>query len=534
MFRLLECGTEAVLIECDSLDAVELVAASLRAAAADGSGVWAAVADIVPASRTVLVHFTRTASVGRSERDAVRQVVTHALTMPAGHRAPSDAADEVQIAVHYDGPDLEAVAAHTGLSVAEVVAAHTGTPWRVAFSGFAPGFGYLVGGDPRLDVPRLATPRTAVPAGSVGLAGRFSGIYPQASPGGWQLIGRTDAVLFDPNREPPALLRPGALIRFRSVDADALGASTALTAARPGVPEAAGATRSALIVERVGLPVLIQDLGRAGQAQLGVPASGAADQGAYALGARLLGHTNGEAALEITLGGLTVRAVRSCTVVLTGADPHARLDGRPAPFAAPFVLTDGQVLELGSPLTGMRSYLSVRGGIVVPAVLGSRSCDTLSGLGPPPVQVGDRLPVGPAAHGWRPLIDLAPVRRPSGDELRLAATLGPRDDWFADPGALSTTWHVSSASDRVGVRLTGKPLPRTQARIDDELPSEAMVRGAVQVPPDGQPVVLLADYPVTGGYPVIAVLTPDSVDRLAQARPGQAVRFVVAQAAPKR
>lgn len=209
--RILPLGEFAWLVETDDLDSVLALEAALRARVRRGEGVWADVDGLVPAARTVLV----VARPGTDLAVLAREIRAAATT--ADPTAAPSAATVVEVTVRYDGPDLDAVAAHTGLSPAEVVAAHTGTTWRVAFGGFAPGFAYLVGGDGRLTVPRHAEPRTRVPVGAVGLAGEFSGIYPRESPGGWQLIGTTDLVLWDADRDPPALLRPGTTVRFRQV-----------------------------------------------------------------------------------------------------------------------------------------------------------------------------------------------------------------------------------------------------------------------------------------------------------------------------
>jgi KipI family sensor histidine kinase inhibitor len=201
--RVLDYGDHALLLEMDTTAEVLGWTDALRAADLPG------VVDIVPAARTVLIKLA-----GPRYRAPTRQRLDRLRVLPAEELAPSGSVDLV-IDVVYDGADLADVAAHTGLDPAGIVAAHTGTPWRVAFGGFAPGFAYLAGGDPRLEVPRRSEPRTRVPAGSVGLAGEFSGIYPRESPGGWQLIGRTDAALWDLNRSSPALLTPGMWVRFR-------------------------------------------------------------------------------------------------------------------------------------------------------------------------------------------------------------------------------------------------------------------------------------------------------------------------------
>lgn len=284
----------------------------------------------------------------------------------------------------------------------------------------------------------------------------------------------------------------------------------------------------ALHVLATGTQVLVQDLGRPGLAHLGVGRAGAADRAAHALAARLLAQDPALAGLEVLLGGLSVRAGADLTVCLTGAPAPATVDDRPAPHGAPIALRRGQTLTLAVPPVGLRTYLAVRGGLALPPVLGSRSWDTLGGLGPAPVAAGAVLPVGdpPAEH---PHVDQAPTAPPPDptQTLTLRVTPGPRADWV-DGSLLVGTWTVSDRTDRVGTRLDGTALARASAYQDRELPSEPMVRGAVQVPPDGQPVVFGADHPVTGGYPVVAVVTDQDVDLLAQAQPGQRVRFVSA------
>jgi KipI family sensor histidine kinase inhibitor len=201
---VLDYGDQALLVQCGSTAEVLAWADALRAAALPG------VLDIVPAARTVLVKLD-----GPRYQGVIRQRLRK-LRITADSAVPAERSADVVIDVVYDGPDLAAVASHTGLTTAQVINAHTATLWRVGFSGFAPGFAYLVDGDPRLRVPRRAEPRTAVPAGSVALAGEFSAVYPRRSPGGWQLIGHTDAVLWDLARSDPALLTPGMWVQFRA------------------------------------------------------------------------------------------------------------------------------------------------------------------------------------------------------------------------------------------------------------------------------------------------------------------------------
>ncbi|OBF02866.1 allophanate hydrolase [Mycobacterium sp. ACS4054] len=202
---VLDFGDSALLLQCGSTAEVLAWAAQLREAALPG------VVDIVPAARTVLVKLES------PRRQGVIRQRLRKMRVAAGDAPRPDRRADVVIDVVYDGPDLAEVADHTGLTAAQVIDAHTGSLWRVGFSGFAPGFAYLVDGDARLRVPRRSEPRTAVPAGSVGLAGEFSAVYPRRSPGGWQLIGRTDAVLWDIDRPDPALLTQGMWVQFRAV-----------------------------------------------------------------------------------------------------------------------------------------------------------------------------------------------------------------------------------------------------------------------------------------------------------------------------
>jgi biotin-dependent carboxylase-like uncharacterized protein len=280
----------------------------------------------------------------------------------------------------------------------------------------------------------------------------------------------------------------------------------------------------ALEVVAVGALALVQDLGRPGLGASGVGRSGAADRAALRLANRLVGNDEGAAGVEAVFGGLAVRATAPITVALAGAAAAADVDGRPMGHHAVIDLRRGQTLRLGPPPTGLRTYLAVRGGVDVPPVLGSRSTDTLSGLGPPRLDEGQRLPVGPEPDAL-PVVDVAPVPAPPGGTVTLHVVLGPRSEFLADPDELTATvWTASSRSDRVGMRLEGGQLRRGD---DSEIPSEGMVRGAVQVPPGGEPVVFLADHPVTGGYPVVATVCEADVDRAAQVRPGQGVRFAV-------
>lgn len=278
----------------------------------------------------------------------------------------------------------------------------------------------------------------------------------------------------------------------------------------------------------VGSLVTVQDLGRPGHLAWGLSRSGAADRGSLRLANRLLGNAEGDAALELTMGGVRLRCDEPLLVALTGAPCELRVDGVPHPPNAPVHLAAGAELRVGTPSAGLRSYLAVRGGLDVPLTLGSASRDLLSEVGPSTLAPGDRLAVR-RPRGPLPGVDLAPVPPPPGPDepatLRFAD--GPRAGWCLDTrrGLSRTAYLVSSDSNRVAVRLVGRPLRRVR---HEELPPEGLLPGAVQVPPDGQPIVFLADAPATGGYPVVAVLEEAEVDKAAQLRPGQQVRLLPA------
>ncbi|QCR52825.1 allophanate hydrolase [Brachybacterium sp. SGAir0954] len=615
----------------------------------------AALADLVPAERTLLLR-------GTSGADArtLAALLEHLPPAPAEDAA----AQEVEIPVVYDGEDLAETAALLGLEVPALVTAHTGTLWTAAFGGFAPGFSYLVpqaeGEGPRWQVPRRSSPRTAVPPGSVALAAGYCGVYPRSSPGGWQLVGRADVTLFDPERTPPALLAPGTRVRFRARrDRLLAGSAAAPAGARPrglaGTPVGAAATSGAASAlelarreaaaarERLAalraaprrpeagdpgsrgvsgreaarersagrtgvLPVaagrslevlapgpllLVEDAGRPGRASIGVSSSGAFDRGALVSANLAVGNPPHAAALEGLLGPLRLRASAPLVIALAGApapvtilrgDPDEEDREVPAGVSGgrAFALDAGDELTIGPAASGLRIVLAVRGGItgVVGAggigqddgaqgrdadgggvqgpVLGSLSRDTLSGLGPAPLGAGDQLGISPE-HGLDavpaqgpgpvagpdadsavgpasgtehdddsdsddPAADPAPAPRPP---LEVPVVLGPRDVLLGEAAVRAlrtTTWRVRSDSDRVGVRLDGPPLPVPEGAAT--LPSEAMLPGAVQVPPSGLPVVFGPDHPTTGGYPVIGVVTRAGLDQLAQAAPGTRLRLV--------
>lgn len=577
----------ALLAECPDLRSTMRLHRALTNAGLAGVG------ELVPAARTVLVRF----DPHRTSAERLRARIADLDLTEAEAEAPR----EVTVDVRYDGEDLAEVASLLDVTADELIRRHVQARWQVAFSGFAPGFGYLACDDPLFRVPRRSSPRTRVPAGAVALADEFTGVYPRSTPGGWQLIGRTEARLWDLDRTPPALLVPGTAVRFRRAAPEAITAAaptapaasedTAVPLPRSGTaplaadsspqkatgasegtapdapeeaafpaPEGAAASASApsrtsatVEVLRPGLQLLVQDLGREGSAALGVAAAGVADRTAFAQANRAVGNVLGAAVLESFGGSARLRFTGSTVAAVTGASGAFTLTAAnggvhsPAP-GAPFAVESGDVLDLGPVREGMRRVVAVRGGVAAAPVLGSVSADTLAHLGPEPLAAGDVLALGAphtAPHPVDPVpapprsftmppasADGSPTTRtglPSpGDAVVLTVVLGPREDWFTAEGLatlLSQEWTVTPDSDRVGMRLHG-PVPLERARTG-ELPSEAAVTGALQVPPDGQPVLFGPDHPLTGGYPVIAAVT--DTDLAAQLPPGARVRFAVSE-----
>jgi KipI family sensor histidine kinase inhibitor len=528
--RLRPAGDDAVLVECAS--AAEAVA--LHRSLTDRP--VAGVGPTVPGASTLLVVH----DPARVDRTALEGLLAARLGAhgPAADAGPPRTLD---LPVVYDGTDLADVADLLGTSVEEVVRRHTEAVWTVAFMGFAPGFGYLTGTDAGLVVPRRDVPRTRVPAGSVALAGAYSGVYPREGPGGWQLLGRTGAVLWDLDRDPPVAWAPGDRVRFRAVR-DVVRTVPARDGTDGVVPSHAPAAdgapgRAAVEVVDPGTHSLLQDLGRPGLADLGVGASGAADPRSLRAALRAVGTRPDDAAVE-THGGLRLRARGTLVVAVTGAAAPVTVrspDGRDRPVSRAHAvrLADGEDLAVGAVERGLSVYVAARGGLAATPVLGSRSTDLLGGIGPAPLAVGAVLPVGPPPGGAVAADDGGapdPGALPApGDVVRLPVTLGPRDDWFTAAALrllLTQEWEVTALADRVGTRLHGAvPLDRRPEAVGRELPSEGVGTGGVQVPPGGQPLLFGPDHPQTGGYPVVAVVAASHRWLLGQLPEGARLHF---------
>ena len=504
-------GDRAVLVQLGDLSEVLGLYEALREHPLPGQ------VDLVAAAETVLVT-ADSAVAARGFAARLRAI------KPRTAVAANDGL--VTVDVIYDGDDLAEVGEVTGLGADGVIAAHTGQLWTAAFGGFAPGFAYLVGDD-RLRVVRRNSPRAAVPAGAVALADAYSAVYPRVTPGGWQLIGRTDAALWSLDREQPALIQPGNRVQFRAVREFVRAAPTASGTDVVDLP-------ADLLVVQPGPQTTVQDLGRPGLAHLGVAGAGALDRGALRRSNRLVGNPASAAVLENALGGLVLEARTEQVLAVAGASvliTISRTDAAPRVVLtdAPFALHAGERLTLDAPLWGVRSYVAVRGGFDLPLVLGSRSTDSMSGIGPPPLVAGTGLRVLPAPP--TSVVGAAePMVEPPADATVLRYVPGPRADWFSAATLADfdrTDWAVTAQSNRIGLRLDGPALERAHG---GELPSEGTVSGAIQLPASGVPVLFLADHPVTGGYPVLGVVLHADLDRAAQLGTGARIRFAAVTA----
>jgi KipI family sensor histidine kinase inhibitor len=515
--KLLDVGDRGVAVVVEAATPDERLARVRGLTKAIHDAATAGVTDVVPSPGRVTVVYDPLLT----ELAAVRRAIEEAGLGGAAAMASEPAArHELPVCYGGDfGPDLEEVCGIHGIDRERLVHLHTGADYTVEAIGFLPGFAYLAGLPPALVTPRRATPRRVVPAGSVGIGGGQTGAYPFASPGGWNLIGHTPTRLFDPARRRPAVWAVGDRVRFVSIDH---GQHASLQAAATVEPPSASLRAGGITVLEPGLFTTIQDLGRPGYRASGVPLSGAADPVSLRLANRLVGNADGMACLEITLLGPALSFSRPATIALTGAVFPGIPSGRAVAVAA------GETLRLGHAVAGCRGYLAVAGGLAVPDVLGSASTIVparLGGLRGLPLAAGDVVPLAAGDAGPPGACEAGP-RAGGRDGPDAVVTLrmipGEQFSWGGDR-LWEATHRVSSRSDRMGLRLEGTPLPLHEP--SGSLPSVAVLPGTVQLPPDGQPIVLLADAQTIGGYAVIGHVIAVDLPRVAQLRPGDRVRW---------
>lgn len=476
------------------------------------------VRDVVSTYRSVAVFFDPL----QTRFEAVTSALDRAEAEPGRIEPPRD----VEIPVAYGGdagPDLAEVAALTGLSEAEVIRRHVAAEYRVFMLGFVPGFAYMGVVDESIAVPRRPTPRVTVPAGSVAIAGRQTGIYPQETPGGWRLIGRTRVRPFDPSRTPEFLVAPGDHVRFIPVSSlDDTGAP-----APPSTPTH-DRTTGGIVVIRPGMLTTVQDLGRWGYQDRGVPVAGPMDVVAHRVANAAVGNAADAATLEITLVGPELRFEQDAVVAISGATLGATLDGSTIANDIAVRARAGATVRFAGRRDGARAYFAVGGGIAEPPVLGSRATHVLSVMGGHrgrPLAAGDRLPLAPSkASTARRIVATRPA---AAGGARLRVLSGPQEDFF-DADSLEslqrTRFTVSPQSNRMAYRLTGGVVRRSG---DLEMISDATVAGGIQVPPSGEPILLMADRQTSGGYPQIATVITADLPLAGQLAPGDWVEFTV-------
>jgi KipI family sensor histidine kinase inhibitor len=521
-------GDRALLIGIRDAPAARALGAEL------GAQLRGADVDVVCGFATVavVVHdpVVELAAVDAAAGRALHAVATRRPETEGGDLRQDDG-HVVSIPCTFDGPDLNEVAERAGCTSDEVVALLTARPLTVAVVGFSPGFAYLDGlPDALRAVPRRTRPRPVVPAGAVALANGHAAVYPTASPGGWQLVGRTGFPLFSVSAPPYAVLAPGDRVRFRFAQAGDPAEPTPLV--EPAWAPPSGARLFCEVVTP-GWRAVVQDGGRRGVAASGIPGAGPADPVSFALANALAGNRPGAGALEITGGGTRLRGLEPCHVAVVGAGPEVRLDGAPVPAERVLPFEPGQVLEIGPLRDGCRTYLAVAGGVLGPELFGSSARDDLSGLGPGALSTGARLSAG----RWSPPLgdhlsdDASVAARAGGSPLELRVVPGPHQERF-EAGALErlaeSVFAADGDSNRVGVRLRQEDGAawRGADEASGELDSQGMVTGAIQVPPGGDPVMLGPDHATLGGYAVVGVVASADHGRLGQCGPGTRVRFV--------
>lgn len=438
----------------------------------------------------------------------------------------AQAGRRVELPVVYGGqagPDMDYVARQTGLSPKEVIRRHGAVDHPCYVMGFTPGFPYLGGLDPSLAVPRMDSPRLDNPPGSVALAGGQTGVYPLGGPGGWWVIGRTPWLMYDPRRDPATLMEAGDVVRFVPSQETHFPAPPPLSLGW----EAKG--MEAFEVLAPGAFTTVQDAGRWGHQFRGVPVSGAYDQAALAWANLLVGNDPGDAALEITLMGPRLKALRPVVIALTGSDLGLSVDGKPAPMHQALALTPGQVLGFRGPRRGgARAVLALAGGLANEKLLDSRSTYLLGRMGAP-LAKGQAVRMGPGP--LPPAGAVCHTLDEPGRVLTLRVVPGPNQEFFSPQGLdtfYNTQYELTAQADRRGARLEG-PVLSFAPGSPASLVSEPNTPGVIQVPSGGQPIIMLREQTV-GGYPKIGTVFGPDLDRLARAQSGQAIRFAAMSA----
>ncbi len=511
--RVRDAGDAALLAEMPARIDPMTSAAVLRLAELVRDARIKGVRDVVPAIRSLAVFYDPL----HTDVDALKEMLGRSLEPDM---ASEGRRHEIPVVYGGDvGSDLHEVATASALTAKALIELHAGRDYRVYMLGFLPGFAYLGTLDPAMVAARRSSPRLKVPVGAVGVAGRQTGIYPRESTGGWAILGRTPLPMFDATSRTPARLAPGDRVRFVPVESAEWPEPTV-----PDVPSVS--TAPTFEVRKAGLLTTVQDLGRWGHQREGVSVSGAMDRLAHRVANVLVGNESSAASLEITMIGPELACVRDTVVAVTGADLSPRVDDRPVACNQAIALQAGSTLSFGARRTGGRAYVACAGGIDVPIVLGSRSTHMPSGLGGVqgrPLRAGDQLSVrqrGPLPS--RPISSAVTPTPAGGARVRILP--GPQAESFPSDALARLTqlrFAVSAESNRMGYRLKGPTVPVPSG----EMISDVMFPGAIQVPPSGEPILLMTDRQTTGGYAQLAIVISADVPLAGQLVPGDWVEF---------
>jgi len=522
--KYLPFGDKALVIEFGNTISLKVNRRVLALSEAILRGNVNGVEELVPTYRSLLVRYDPL-------KTTYQQLVLHVKNAERAMKESEPEAEgrKILIPVVYGGrygPDLKSVAQLHGLTEEKVVALHSERNYRVYMIGFVAGFPYLGEVPDEIATPRLETPRLKVPAGSIGIAEKQTGIYPCEAPGGWRIIGKTPLKLFNALQHPPSLLKPGDTVKFEPVSESEFNVIEEDVGVRP-YQENKNKMRIFHVLKS-GLFTTVQDLGRHGYLKYGVPISGAMDTFSAVTANLLVANSPNDACLEITLIGPELQALAKAQIAITGGDINPKINDSNVPMWQTLDVQEGDVVSFGKMESGCRTYLSLRGGIDTPLVLGSKSTYVRGGFGG---INGRQLKAGDVIEGFAtPFLKAGRVLPEEfvpqfTGKFRAHVVLGPQNAMFTEKGIgtfLSNPYKVTLESDRMGYRLEG---PIIQHKAKAEIVSDALLPGAVQVPKNGQPIIVMRDAQTTGGYPKIAVITTPDVSMLGQAKPNDVIEF---------
>ncbi len=525
--RYMPFGDNGLLIEFGDVISLEVNRRVIALSEAIIGAKIQGVEELVPTYRSLLVRYNASKT---SYEQLVFRIKDIEKTME--ERSIEKVGRKIIIPVVYGGeygPDLTDVARFHGLTEEQVVKIHSGREYRVYMVGFVAGFPYLGEVADEIATPRLETPRLKVPAGSVGIAEKQTGIYPCEAPGGWRIIGRTPLRLFNPLQQPPVLLQLGDIVKFKPISEKEFRITEKTSQKQPA--DRFPKNKKGIKVFQVlkpGVFTTVQDLGRYGYLRYGVPISGAMDTFSLVAANLLVANNPDDACLEITLIGPELQALTKTQIAITGGAASPKINGQHVPMWQTLEVQEGAVVSFGKVESGCRAYLSIRGGVDTPPVLGSRSTYVRGGFGG---INGRQLKTEDIIGGFD--VSLLKVGYSMPEELvpqftgqfKARVILGPQADMFTERGIttfLSSQYKVTLEADRMGYRLEG-PIIEHKAKAD--IISDALLPGAVQIPKNGKPIMMMRDAQTAGGYPKIAVIITPDVSTLGQAKTNDIIEF---------